>query len=524
MTLKNTPTPIFNSELVFKHFVTFEEDKVLLKDSAPKEVAILFYYIEPENIKIAYEMTNPICECGNKLHKHNIIDWNMDKKYPIFKYQYKCPKCGKTIVTPLPDIVDKSCNYTVDIKETVVNLYSNEHISYANATKFINDQHDLNMSRQTTYNYNDTESDEHLTQKETIIEEKLKENNIEPTGFPGHDEAFLRINGEKYTLLTMIDSNNQTIMNDQLVPENEYRNLLETFIIYSQKDLSIYKDPNTPNPPHPSLVPDFKKDTLIGDGLREYPGIAKKANMDFHTCAFHKVMNQRNPTWKRQKTIERKIQSNKNKIKENEEKIKEYYKKYSGQGKIKKTDKKRRKHKDKTTKREREIKKLNKQNRKLQKEYDEYEDYNRRISEIFNQNTIKDAKRRFNILYNQIEHLPKEIAKFIRNLKKDLDATLSHIENENIPKTNNWLELFFNKVFPKKYRNRFKTIKGVKRFLRAGKIKWYENIVFKEKIKIEKESIWTKLKKHATEINGKIMTQAVKKSCVLNVSSHKIFY
>lgn len=85
-------------------------------------------------------------------------------------------------------------------------------------------------------------------------------------------------------------------------------------------------------------------------------------------------------------------------------------------------------------------------------------------------------------LYNQIEHIHEEVAKFLRNLKKDLDATLSYIENENIPKTNNWLELFFKIVFPKRYRNRFKTTKGVKRFLRAGKIKWYENVVLHEEI------------------------------------------
>ena len=125
---------------------------------------------------------------------------------------------------------------------------------------------------------------------------------------------------------------------------------------------------------------------------------------------------------------------------------------------------------------------MEKENRRLKKKkivkykrkIDQYENYNERISEIFNQKTFKNAKLRYSILKNQIEHLPDEIAKFITKLGKDLDNTLSHIENENIPKTNNWLELFFKIVFPKKYRKRFKTTKGVKRFLRNGKIKWYE--------------------------------------------------
>ena len=43
---------------------------------------------------------------------------------------------------------------------------------------------------------------------------------------------------------------------------------LETFIIYSQKDLSSYKDPNTPNPRHPLLLTDLKKDVIITEDIR----------------------------------------------------------------------------------------------------------------------------------------------------------------------------------------------------------------------------------------------------------------
>lgn len=508
MTTNNAPTYKFKSELVFKGIVTFTEDKVLLNEYAPKEAAIFFYTIEPEDVLIVYEMSNPICECGNKMHKHNILDWEMDKQYPIHKYQYRCPKCGKTMVTPLPGIVKPSCNYTNDIREMVVNLYSKEHISYAHTTDFLNEQYGMTMSRQTIYNYNDKDSDEYLSKKEEIIKDKLKEEHIEPTGFPGHDEAFLKINGEKYALLSMVDSNNQMIMNEQLIREEEYRDFLETFIIYSQKDLSVYSDPNTPNPMNHLFLADFKKNTLIGDGLKEYPTIAQKANMNFHPCIFHKIMNQRKPSWTRQRSIKNSIRANKNKIKKNEEYIEAYKGKYKGQKrKIGNTDKKRRREKDNVTKKERENKKLRTKNRKLQKEYDEYEKYNTRISEIFVQDTIKDAKRRFNILNNKREHLPEEIADFIKRLEKDLDATLSHIENKNIPKTNNWLELFFKIVFPKKYRKRFKEIKGVERFLRSGKIRWYENVVFNEKITLEKENIWSELKNYATEINEKLMIQ-----------------
>ena len=78
-------------------------------------------------------------------------------------------------------------------------------------------------------NCNDKKPDEYLSKKDEQIEEKLKENNIEDSGYYGHDEAFLRINGKKYSFLSMIDSTNQKIINDQLIPEDEYRQFLETF-------------------------------------------------------------------------------------------------------------------------------------------------------------------------------------------------------------------------------------------------------------------------------------------------------
>ena len=111
-------------------------------------------------------------------------------------------------------------------------------------------------------------------------------------------------------------------------------------------------------------------------------------------CLSHNLWTSEKPVWKKENRIKRKKQANESKILKNKDKIKEYNEKYSGQGKIRKTDTKRRKQKDKATQRIRENKKLNKDNRTLQKEYEEYEDYNKRISEIFQQDTIKKRKKK----------------------------------------------------------------------------------------------------------------------------------
>ena len=105
----------------------------------------------------------------------------------------------------------------------------------------------------------------------------------------------------------MLDSNNQSIINDNYIPEKDFPDFLEDFITFSLKDLSIYSDPNIPNPQSHLSLPDLKKDTLIGDGYRAYPGIAKSLNMNFQPCIFHIIKNQRAVTWKHQKNIKNKI-------------------------------------------------------------------------------------------------------------------------------------------------------------------------------------------------------------------------
>ena len=55
------------SKTLFKRFVTFDVDKVVLKDSCSKELAIAFYMMETPNIRV-------VCECGHKLDKHSIIE------------------------------------------------------------------------------------------------------------------------------------------------------------------------------------------------------------------------------------------------------------------------------------------------------------------------------------------------------------------------------------------------------------------------------------------------------------------
>jgi len=73
----------------------------------------------------------------------------------------------------------------------------------------------------------------------------------------------------------------------------------------------------------------------------------------------------------------------------------------------------------------------------------------------------------------------------------------------------------FLTMTPKKYRNRFKTIPGVTRFLRARKIKWNENIVLKEEIKIQKDTVWTHMKTNSILYYHELKTEEKNNSLIV---------
>ena len=490
MSLKLAPTDIISAELVFKDYVTFKENKIYLTEDVPEHIAEFFKEIMPDFVLIIYEMFNPVCPyCGSKLHRHEIKEWEMNKKTNVYKQRYKCTNksCSKTVTTELPDIVDKYCNYTIDIKKIGNELEDLEHISYEKKAELIEKRYAVKISRQTVQYHESIKSEQYLSKKEEIITQILKERNMEFSGIVGYDESFFSINGEKYVRTTSIDSQNHMILNDQIMNSEDFdKYFIEIFMTYSLKDLTVYSNPDIPNPKHPLLLSDLKKDTMITDGYTAYVPIIEKLHMTHQKCVFHKIMNQRTPVWKTTNKLERQLKSKEDKLEKTLEKIQQLENLSKGQkcGRIPLKDKKRIKNKNKLKKKKQEKTQLKKDIRKIKKQISEFEYYNTKISEIFNQDTPQKAETEFNKLYNQFDFLPEEVAKFVKNLKKDFDKTINHIRRIDIPKTNNLLEGFFKITFPKKYKRRFRTEKGVKNYLRHMRIRWYERNVLHEKITI----------------------------------------
>jgi len=263
MTLKIAPTDIMSVEIIFKDYVTFYENKIYLTEDVPEHVAEFFKEIMPDFVLIIYEMFNPVCPyCGSKLHKHEIKKWEMNKKTTIYKQRYKCTNhtCSKTPTTELPDIIDKHCCYTKNIKQIGNELEDLEHISYEKKAELIQKRHDVKIPRQTVQYHEFSESEQYLTKKEEKINQIIKERNIEFSGIIGYNESFFFINNEKYVRTTSIDNKNHMILNNQIIKAEDFDKIfIEIFMTYSLKDLTDYSNPNMPNPKHPLLLRDLKK-------------------------------------------------------------------------------------------------------------------------------------------------------------------------------------------------------------------------------------------------------------------------
>ena len=492
MTSNNAPTDKVCAEEIFNSLFWFKDEKIYLSPKVPSIIALFLFLIMPREVKIIYDMTERTCYCGGKLHKHEIKPWKMDKLFPIFKQRYKCQKCGKTITTPLNGIVDKHCNYTTRIMNLILNIDSIEHTSYKNKAKLLQKEWKLNIHRSTAYLHKKNKYSQYSQAKWKGIKKLLKERNLECSGVYCYDEEFIGNKNQKYARLSLIDANTRVTINDLKIPKEEFTSdFVKIFLQYSLKDLSVYSNPTRPNPLHPLLLPDLKKEVIVTDGDNAYPKILKELGVEQHLCAFHKIMNQRTFTWKQQRRIKRKQGSFEYLKTKNTEKInKEKLKGKGKPGRPSKKDKKRNQSLNKIKESNNKNKKYRKDIKKLKQQDKLYDECSTKISEIFQTDTLSSANRKFNTLYNRKQYLPQDISDYLENFKKDKDKLFNYLENDKIPKTNNLIEGFYKYTMEKYYKGRFITPQGINMFLDLNEIKWYEEVVFQQDIEIPTQDLW----------------------------------
>ena len=92
---------------------------------------------------------------------------------------------------------------------------------------------------------------------------------------------------------------------------------------------------------------------------------------------------------------------------------------------------------------------------------------------------LKTAINKLNKLLKE-KDLPEFIEKFLNNLLKKIDRAIQFVNDGNISKTNNLIELFFKVTFPGKIKRIYRTYEGAMNRIRLNNIRWMKRNVIEK--------------------------------------------
>lgn len=342
------------------------------------------------------------------------------------------------------------------------------YVSYGAKSEIINLENDIHMSRQATYLNEKELTPLYIIEKEKTLMNEIKKLNIEPSGYYNYDEEFIKINKEIYVRLTLIDAHTRMIINDELIPKNQFNKFyIEKFLNESTEGIEL--------------------NTIITDGHSSYREIIDKLGAKHQLCTFHlmhNLMTDLNPILHGKN---RKIESLKKDNNEKNDKIEELKNKQPlKRGRKKKTDTKAINNLNQRKKLTKEIRQNNDKIRKYNAEIKELLTYKKKIQKVFKAKSLKTALKHFNELKEKLEELPKVIKEFVKKLDKKIDRVLEQVKDRKIPKTNNLVELFFKVTFPGKIKRIYRTHEGALNKIKLDNLRWIETnvIEYHKKIKL----------------------------------------
>ena len=466
MKLKNKkPTEIYCVEDLFKYYLFGQGNLLYVCNTiSPKIVDLFSEIMDTELFVIYFDYREYDPEFAQTHVKNGLVEYKLNKKYIIYKqtYKYQSKNKEKFITTILPEYIDKYCNYTREIKEQGLMCTKITYSSYGSKTEIVNEQFNLNISRQSIYLHEKELSPQYIYNKEQEILKEIKKLNIKPSGYYSYDEEFIKINKKIYVRLALIDVHTKMIINDELIPKNQFnKEYIEKFLKESTNGIKLK--------------------TIITDGYRSYPEIIERLGAKHQLCTFHIMQNlmvKLNPYINtKRRLIDSLTKSNEKK----EAKIKELKSKITlKRGRPKNSDKKLKNNITKRKKLKSEIDENKEKIRKYKAKIKEHLEYKETIKKIFRAKTFKTAMKYYHQLYDKLEELPSIIKDFIKTLSKKINKALEYTKDKKIPKTNNLVELLFKVTFPGKIKRIYRTYAGAITQIKLDDLKWIERKVLKK--------------------------------------------
>lgn len=459
------PTEIYCVEDLFKYYLFGQGNLLYICNTiSPKIVDLFSEIMNTELFVIYFDYREYDSDFARTHVKNGLVEYKLNKKFKIYKQTYKYPSKNKEkfMTTMLPDYIDKYCNYTREIKEQGLMCTKITYSSYGSKTEMVNEQFNLNISRQSIYLHEKELSPQYIYNKEQEILKEIEKLNIQPSGYYSYDEEFIKINKKIYVRLALIDVHTKMIINDELITKDQFnKEYIEKFLIESTKEIKL--------------------DTIITDGYRSYPEIIERLGAKHQLCTFHIMQNlmvKLNPYINtKQRLIESLTKANKKK----EAKIEELKSKITlKRGRPKNSDKKVKNNINKRKKLKSEIDENKEKIRKYKAKIKEHVEYKETIKKIFRAKSFKTAMKYFNQLYDKLEELPPIIKNFIKTLSKKINKALEYTKDKKIPKTNNLVELLFKVTFPGKIKRIYRTYAGAVTQIKLDDLKWIEKNVLKK--------------------------------------------
>ena len=448
------------SEETNKTLCYVEDGKLFLSNCVDIKHIDFFRELCPELKTIVYyEHDRPVCpNCGCEMTDNGSRPSKPNKQKNIRKRQYHCPECGKTKLTSLEPFIKKYGNFSYDICEKVLHYDYIAYLSYDKKTEMIRFENGVKMSRQTAYYFESLYDEDFLKRQEKQLRKLLKKYKIDFTGYYHYDEQYPFQNGKPMVRLAIIDALTGLPVNDLIVDKKDFdKTVVESFMESSLSGLP--------------------KIALVTDGASMYPEIIKKIGLKHQLCIFHVIKNHHDKAFKSIRRVSRRINTIDNQIEKNKDTINTLEKE------IKDPDfsvKKKKKKRNRITKLKNENKKLRNERTTKKNELTELLNNNEYIENMYDIDSKKGATRRFNTLNNRREFLDKNTCKFLKNLGKKFDSTTQYYEDTLIPRTNNNIERFFGITLPRYLKRKYRTIKGLTRWLRIQKIRWIRRNVLHE--------------------------------------------
>ena len=306
------------------------------------------------------------------------------------------------------------------------------------------------MPRQTAYCFESIYDEEFIKRQEKQLMELLKQYGIEYSGYYHYDEQYPRSNGDQLVRLAIIDALTNLPVNELIVDKKDFdKTVVESFLESSLSNLP--------------------KIALVTDGASMYPEIIKKIGLKHQLCIFHILKNHHDNSFKSIRRVSRRINTINNNITKNEKTIKTLEKEIKDSDFSKKKKKKKR---AKINKLDKENKELRKERKTKKNELKELLNNNEYVENMYDVEDKKSATRRFNTLNNRREFLDKNTCKFLENLGKKFDSTIQYYEDPLIPRTNNNIERYFGITLPSYLKRKYRTTKGLTRWLKIQRIRW----------------------------------------------------